>query len=437
MTTILFGKESACTEDPGGHDRRTTLVPADVRAYLAAGFEVVVQAGLGEGIGYLDNQYEMEGARVETGPDCFAGKELIIKLKGASAEEIARMSPGTIMLTMAHLYCFPERKRQLAEREVRVIAMEGVKKTPEPSSTYLAGIRAGAAVPVDALGPRPSVHALHSADQDYLNGLIRALMRRARCPLHVDYLDPEPSAPSGATAHLTVDGNGLLGVRAADGTAVQPNTGPDTDAEADALVEQEMKRSTRAVGQTRQVGIGAARYGVGLHSKLHGTGPRAIVLGYGNVSMGSFEQLRIAGVEFTVLGRKQTAREELPGWLGGADLIINGAETPGATGYIITNKNVEEDIRRGTVVVDLIGGSPYQRSPIELFEWTTFLPEIHFEKDGRYFAGLWAWDMYYSMHDTTVNYSRMIKELIAGDSRYVTTPERFVADHTYAQQLGA
>ena len=437
MTTILFGRESACTEDPGGHDRRTTLVPADVRAYLAAGFEVVVQAGLGEGIGYLDNQYEMEGARVEAGPDCFADKELVVKLKGASAQEIARMSPGTVMLTMAHLYCFPERERQLAERGVRVIAMEGVRRTPEPSSAYLAGIRAGAAVPVDALGPRPSVHVLDSADQDFLNGLVRALMRRAGRPLHVDYREPEPGTASQATAHLTAGGDGLLGPRAADGGAITLESGAAAGAAADALVEQEMNRSTRAVGQTRQVGIGATRYGVGLYQKLHGAAPGTVVLGYGNVSMGSFEQLRHVGIEFTVLGRGQTARGELPGWLAGAGLIINGAETPGSTDYIITNKNVEEDVRRGAVVVDLIGGSPYRRSPVELFEWTTFLPEIHFEKDGRYFAGLWAWDMYYSMHDTTVNYSRMIKELMAADGRYAAVPEQFVADHAYAQQLGA
>ncbi|MGW6565226.1 hypothetical protein [Streptomyces sp. NPDC054975] len=440
MTTLLFGRESACTEDPAGQDRRTVLVPAHVRGYLDAGFEVVVQSGLGEGIGYLDNQYEMEGARVEQGPACYADKDLIVKLKGATAEEIGHMSPGTIMLTMAHLYCFPERTAQLAERQVTVIAMEGVRKTQEPSERFLAGIRAGARVKQGALGPHPRVHVLDAADQDYVNGLLRVLMRRGHGPLHVGALregleDASRTGDLDATSHLCVTRSGSY-VRTADGELCHLDTPSDTVAD-DALVTEELTRSTRAVGQTREVGIGATRYGVGLFRAQHGRNPRAVVLGYGNVSMGAFEQLRTAGVEFTVLGREQTAPEALGAWLDSADLVINGAETPGETAFILTDRHVENHVRRGSVVVDLIGGSPFRRSPVEAFEWTTFLPEIHFERDGRFFAGLWAWDMYYSMHDTTVNYSRMIKDLFTGSDRYVKQPEAFVADHAYAQQLGA
>ncbi|WP_411105193.1 hypothetical protein [Streptomyces sp. cmx-4-9] len=437
MTTLLFGKESACTEDPAGHDRRTVLVPADVRGYLDAGFDVVVQSGLGEGIGYIDNQYEMEGARVEQGPECYAGKDLIVKLKGATAAEIGCMSPGTIMLTMAHLYCFPERTQQLAERQVKVIAMEGVRKTQEVSERFLAGIRAGARVKEDALGPNPHVHVLDSADQDYLNGLFRALMRNGRGPLSVSYLkgDSPQTGIEDATSNLCVTRSGAY-LRTAAGELYDLNTSSEAGGD-ESMVAEELTKSGRAVGQTRQVGIGATRYGVGLFRKVHGRSPRAVVLGYGNVSMGAFEQLRTAGVEFTVLGRKQTAPDALGKWLRSADLVINGAETPGQSDYIVTDRHVDKDIRRGTVIVDLIGGTPYRRSPVEAFEWTTFLPDIHFEKDGRYFAGLWAWDMYYSMHDTTVNYSRMIKDLFTASDRYVKQPAAFVTDHAYAQQLGA
>ncbi len=436
MTTVLFGKESACTEDPAGHDRRTVLVPADVRGYLGAGFDVVVQSGLGEGIGYIDNQYEMEGARVEQGPECYAGKDLIVKLKGAAADEIGHMSPGTIMLTMAHLHCLPERTQQLAERQVKVIAMEGVRKTQETSERFLAGVRAGSRVKKDALGLNPHVHVLGSADQDYLNGLIRALMRRGHGPLNVRYLtgDSPQTGMEDATSDLCLTRSGAY-LRTADGELYDLNTSSELGND-ESLVAEELTKSVRAVGQTRQVGIGATRYGVGLFRKVHRRSPKAVVLGHGDVSMGAFEQLRTAGVEFTVLGREQTAPDALGQWLNTADLIINGAETPGRNTYIVTDRHVDENIRRGAVVVDLIGGTPYRRSPVEAFEWTTFLPEIHFEKDGRYFAGLWAWDMYSSMHDTTVNYSRMIKDLFTGSDRYVKQPDAFVADHAYAQQLG-
>ncbi|HEX4792113.1 MAG TPA: hypothetical protein VH372_26840, partial [Actinospica sp.] len=84
MPTILFAKESECTENPGGHDRRATLVPRDVADYRAAGFTVVVQAGLGQGLGHLDRQYELAGARVERRPKCNTGKDMVVRLKGPS-----------------------------------------------------------------------------------------------------------------------------------------------------------------------------------------------------------------------------------------------------------------------------------------------------------------------------------------------------------------
>ncbi|MFE9406516.1 hypothetical protein ACFYNY_32965 [Streptomyces sp. NPDC006530] len=437
--TVLFGKESACTEDPAGHDLRTTLVPGDVKAYVAAGFDVVVQSGLGQGIGYSDVQYEMEGARVEAGPHCYAGKDLVIKLKGPAPEEIAQLTPRTTLLTMAHLYCFPDRKQQLADREARVISMENVAKPNDPAPRFLDGIRAGSVPSREDLGERPRVHVLDSADQDYVNGLQRALMRYGRAPLDVVRLseDKEPAqSPGHHSADICVTASGAF-MRTADGTTVDLTKAAASIGDEGGLLAEETTKTARAVGQTREVGIAGARYGLGLYRKLHGSTPKVVVLGYGNVSQGAMELLRDEGVDFTVLGRDQTGPEQLPGWLGGAQLIINGAETPGSSDYIITNEHADHAIAVGSVVIDLIGGSPYRRSPVEPFLWTTFLPEIHFERNGRYFAGLWAWDMYYSMHDTTVNYSRMIKDIFTRSPRYAASLDDFVADYAYAQQLGA
>ncbi|MDH6123911.1 hypothetical protein [Kitasatospora sp. GP82] len=440
MTKILFAKESDCEENPGGHDLRATLVPQDVRAYIANGFDVVIQRGLGEGIGYIDTQYEMEGATVEPYPSCYAGKDLVVKLKGPSASEIAQLSPGTTMFSMGHLYCFPERKRLLEQKNVRLIAMESVTLPQEPSEQYLAGIRAGGRVDHRALGPSPLVRIEDSADQDYVNGLLRALMRYGRSPLHVEY------AKAGAVQHSSGDGSSDVRVtrfgsvlRATDGALVDLGADSATGHDGDGiLLAEELGKPTRAIGQIREVGIGGAKYGLDLYRKLHGRRePKAVVLGYGNCSMGAFEHLRNESVEFTLLGRPQTAPAELPQWLRSARLIINGAETPGQTDYIITNANAEQDIEPGSVVIDLIGGSPYRRSPVEPFQWTTFLPEIHFESDGRYFAGLWGWDMYYSMHDTAKEYSRRIKNVLAQSGRYAKSLDDFVADYAYAQQLGA
>jgi alanine dehydrogenase len=190
------------------------------------------------------------------------------------------------------------------------------------------------------------------------------------------------------------------------------------------------------IGQIREVGIGGAKYGVDLYRRLHaGAAPSTLVLGYGNTSMGAFEHLRAEQIPFTVLGRDQTVPAELRDRLAGAGLVVNGAETPGSTEYILTAEQTGTHLPAGSVVIDLIGGSPARRSPVEAFEWTTFLPQIHFESGGRYFAGLWGWDMYYSMHDTAKEYSRRISSVLNRTPVYAKSLDAFADDYAYAKQL--
>ncbi|MGN9791958.1 hypothetical protein ACTMTU_12830 [Streptomyces sp. OZ13] len=439
MTTILFAKESDCEENPGGHDLRATLVPQDVRRYVDRGFDVVVQQGLGEGIGYLDRQYELEGARVESYPSCYGGKDLVVKLKGPSAAEVAQLSYGTTLFSMGHLYCFPERERLLRDKGVRLVGMETVTDPQEPSDGYLAGIAAGSAVDAGALGPEPEVMLDPSAPQEYVNGLLRALMRYGRKPVRVRCTDTAGAEQSRAavsgSAVLTV-GDGVTDLVPAVGGPYRLGEG-DLPAGRDGLLAEERGKPVRAIGQIREVGIGGTKYGLDLYrSRNSGRDPEVLVLGYGNCSMGAFEHLRDRRVEFTVLGRPQTTPDELPGRLASAQLIVNGAETPGETEYIITRRNAERDIPVGAVVIDLIGGSPALRSPVESFVWTTFLPDIHFEEQGRFFAGLWGWDMYYSMHDTALEYSRRIAKVLTSGDRYAKSLDDFVSDYAYALQLG-
>lgn len=439
MTTVLFAKESDCEENPGGHDLRATLVPDDVRHYVDNGYDVVVQQGLGAGIGFIDAQYEMEGARVELYPACYGDKDLIVKLKGPSAAEIAWMSPGTTLFSMGHLYCFPERRKLLAEKNVRLIGMETLVLPQELSEQYQDGICTGALVDHDLLGSRPSVRVQDSVDQDFVNGLLRSLMRHGGRPVRVEYGKNQFTLKNGGTKSsqiLVTPTESVL--RTSAGELVDLSAGLDPGRRSEVtLLKEEQARLARAIGQVREVGIGGAKYGLDLYRKVRGgRTPDAVVLGYGNCSMGAFEHLRNESVEFTVLGREQTSSANLPEWLRSADLIINGAETPGETDYIITNENTERDVRPGSVVIDLIGGSPYRRSPVERFEWTTFLPEIHFESGGKYYAGLWGWDMYYSMHDTAKEYSRRIRNVLAKSDRYASSLDDFVADYAHAGQLG-
>ncbi|HXS31079.1 MAG TPA: hypothetical protein VN755_09625, partial [Steroidobacteraceae bacterium] len=61
---------------------RVALTPAGVRELAAAGHDVEVEAGAGEGAGFDDQSYTAAGARINPDVDAlFVRAELIVKVK--------------------------------------------------------------------------------------------------------------------------------------------------------------------------------------------------------------------------------------------------------------------------------------------------------------------------------------------------------------------
>ncbi len=75
------------------HEYRVGLTPACVKAYVARGHEVFVEAGAGANTGYLDSEYVSAGATIEDSrqkicDDC----EMIIKVKEPQPNECNSIS---------------------------------------------------------------------------------------------------------------------------------------------------------------------------------------------------------------------------------------------------------------------------------------------------------------------------------------------------------
>ena len=85
-------------------ENRVALTPAGADRLVAAGHEVVVQAGAGVGSGLEDDAYREAQARVLPDADAVFGEaDLIVKVKEPLSEEWPRMRPGQILFTYLHL----------------------------------------------------------------------------------------------------------------------------------------------------------------------------------------------------------------------------------------------------------------------------------------------------------------------------------------------
>lgn len=94
-------------------EHRVGLTPMAVREYVAAGHEVLVQAGAGDGIGATDASYIAAGARiVDDARNVFEAAEMIVKVKEPQPPECDMLRGGQILFTYLHLA--PDREQALA-----------------------------------------------------------------------------------------------------------------------------------------------------------------------------------------------------------------------------------------------------------------------------------------------------------------------------------
>jgi alanine dehydrogenase len=109
------------------HEYRVGLVPAGVRELTAAGHEVIVETGAGNGIGVTDSQYEACGAKVVgSAAQVFAAAEMIVKVKEPQPSECAMLRPGQVLFTYLHLAADREQAQGLMKSGATAIAYETV-----------------------------------------------------------------------------------------------------------------------------------------------------------------------------------------------------------------------------------------------------------------------------------------------------------------------
>lgn len=109
---------------------RCALVPQSVKRLCALGAEIVVESGLGEAAGFLDNEYEDAGAKLSTDRnDILSGADVIMRLSKPSTDDIDTMQKGCIHIS----YLDPYNERSLVEamaaKGISAISMEMIPRT--------------------------------------------------------------------------------------------------------------------------------------------------------------------------------------------------------------------------------------------------------------------------------------------------------------------
>ena len=436
--TIAVARECESPENPGALEKRVALTPEDAGALVATGVQVFVEYGAGEGVGFSDQEYQRHGVRMLSASDIYRDKDLIIKFKGASLESIRQMRPGSTLFCMAHFHSYPERARLLQEQRINVIAMEEVLESPRAQSDERI---LGRMAMKEALRPFIENNTIGGTRVRVLQWTPRldGAIRRAgnRDPRSLDILQ-------GELRYEELDALGSEALYFYDSASFSDTHGilprlRESGCHLFDLQEFEREHGQAAVASYRQAhpplefglrriqclhetGRAGARYGLKLlqeqKPELNLRDARAVVLGYGNVGQGAIHEIHGQGIGCVhVLGRTHTVKGRIDYWLGGADLVVNGAEqSPELRGinFLITNEHLKTTLADGSVVIDLVGGSPSNRSPVEPVENCTFMDNPHFMQDGVAVSSLWGWPMMGMMRETAQRYSGQIRDVLLG-----------------------
>jgi alanine dehydrogenase len=103
---------------------RRDFLPTLVASLASLGCDVVVERGIGSGMGLSELDYVAAGARIATA-DVAYGQDVVVVLRAPS--RLGQLHRGATLISMLHLPTRPERVRELAERGIDAISMDTIE----------------------------------------------------------------------------------------------------------------------------------------------------------------------------------------------------------------------------------------------------------------------------------------------------------------------
>jgi NAD(P) transhydrogenase subunit alpha len=109
---------------------RAALAPASVKKLAGLGFEITVEAGLGDGSRVPDSEYADAGATVSNDrAQIIGGSEIVLRVRKPDAADLELLNSGTIHISFLDPFNEKELVQSLASKGVTAISMEMVPRS--------------------------------------------------------------------------------------------------------------------------------------------------------------------------------------------------------------------------------------------------------------------------------------------------------------------
>jgi H+-translocating NAD(P) transhydrogenase subunit alpha len=300
---VAVAKETA----PG--ERRVALVPEAMAKLRAAGLEVLVETGAGDGAWLSDDVFTEAGASIVARDELRAAADVIVMVGRPDDEMIAGLRPGQAILGMLTPLADPAFAQRLAETGATAISLDLIPRTLPRAQ------------PMDALTSQANIAGYKAA-------VVAAGAFGRFFPLLIT------AAGTARPAKVLVLGTGVAGLQAI-GTARR--LGAVVSAYD---VRPETKTEVKSLGAT--------------FIELSSVGPAS---GEGGYARALTEEER------------QAQQDELAGHIAKHDVVITTAQVPGRRPPLLVTADALKEMAAGSVLVDMgasaLGGNVEGSAPGE------------------------------------------------------------------------
>jgi len=273
-------------------ERRVALVPEAVVKLRAAGLEVLVESGAGDGAWATDDAYAEAGASVVSRSAALEG-DIVVMVGRPDAATVATLRPGQAVIGLLSPLTEPELTRSLAEAGVTALSMDMIPRTLPRAQ------------PMDALSSQANIAGYKAA-------LVAAAEYGRFFPLLIT------AAGTARPAKVLVLGVGVAGLQAI-GTARRLG----------ALVSAyDVRPETRTEAES----VGAT------FIELAAVGPAS---GEGGYARALTDDERVA------------QQQELADHIARHDVIITTAQVPGRRPPLLVTEDALKEMAAGSVIVDM------------------------------------------------------------------------------------
>jgi H+-translocating NAD(P) transhydrogenase subunit alpha len=287
----LSMKVSVVKETAPG-ERRVALVPEAVVKLRAAGLEVLVESGAGDGAWFTDDTYAEAGASVVSGADALAA-DVVVMVGKPDAAAVAALRPGQVIIGLLSPLTDPDLTQALADAGVTALSMDMIPRTLPRAQ------------PMDVLSSQANIAGYKAA-------LIGAAEFGRFFPMLIT------AAGTARPAKVLVLGTGVAGLQ--------------------------------AIGTARRLGALVSAYDVRPETRTEAESVGATFIELSSVGPASGE----GGYARALTDDERLAQQqELAAHIARHDVVITTAQVPGRRPPLLVSEDALKAMAAGSVIVDM------------------------------------------------------------------------------------